>query len=173
MGSSEYYSRQMFEKMNVDALPGSYNKVTLPYVSNTLLDMGRFIKEDANGAAVLAVAGDLWAYLNTIPSNFVTVGDHQGDPYDPTAISAPLEAGGLSGLVGNGIKVHIAITEWDTTTVGSTTPVAGAYVCVGANGKPMAVAAASISGKVDFGVITEVNSGRVIFIFKSLGTKHA
>ena len=165
------YSRKTLNKMNINATVGSYNILSVPYTGSDFIDQGRAITRDATTKkARFATSSDTQTLLNWSPSDMTTVKDWQTNVFDDNAPVQPLEAGGLAGVVGNNVPVHIKTSEFDTAGAYAI----GNYICISPTtpGQLIGVAPGSISGKISFGQIYNVEGGRVFFYYNSIGVSH-
>jgi hypothetical protein len=149
------------------------NLMKLDY-SGVAIAEGRFIKEDAQGRAVLAGATDFAAYLNFLDTTHGSVKTHTKDNFDATAPTLEQGTGGLSGIVGANTPIGIAQAEWDPATV----PALGDVVAIGASSRPRAFnppggAAPIPVGRPWFGTVYRISQGIVWFFFSSNATYRA
>jgi len=143
------------------------------------VEEGRFVTHDTTGYARLADENDLVAYVNFLVSSAPSAQDSQTDPFDPSAPNQALLAGGLSGIQGGGIELAIPLDRWYVAASPANDPAVGKHVTITPNaapaadhGKPQAVAAGAIGGKVSFGVITKLRGDTIFFMYNSIGTQY-
>jgi len=141
--------------------------------ATTVVEEGRFVTEDGTtGFGRLAVDTDLVAYVNFLVSSAPSVLDEQTDPFDSSAPTQALEAGGLAGIQGSGIELGIPLDRW--YNAGVSVPAVGKHVTLNSagGGKPEAIAAGSMSGVVSFGVITRIVGNTIMFLFSAIGNQY-
>ena len=152
----------------INSKVGAYNLKKLEYRDpSTEIGEGRPIAKDSTSKkGRLADNTDNVVYINFYSTERMTSRDYQKDPItDDTEIA--LSAGGLSGVEGSSIEVGIPVSLWDT----GRTPTIGDYVCVHASsGKFESVIPGSITGRITFGRITDIDgANRAIFEYSTLG----
>lgn len=129
---------------------------------------GRFIAKDASGKAVLAVNTDHVVYMNFLDTTHGSVKATQKDNFDDTAPTITQGTGGLSGIIGSGIRIGLPTSGWDPARA----PTRLDVVMVGATGKPLSVDPATlVGGELYFGVIDEIKQGIAWFNFESLARR--
>lgn len=156
--------RKTTSVVRLNSKPTAYN---LEHIADGGVDIaeGRFFVE-TSGVAALASATSLFVWLNWLDTDAGSVRDSVTNVFDTSSPTIELDAGGLAGIIGNGVPIGLATSEWDV----SGTPAVGDLVVVGTGGKPKNVALASIAANTPyFGTIYRISEGVIWFLFESVG----
>jgi hypothetical protein len=164
-----YDDRKTTSLVRLNSKISAVNLMHLDY-SGAAVPEGRFIKEDAQGRAVLAGAADFFAYLNFLDTVHGSVKASTKDNFDASAPTLEHGTGGLSGIVGSGLPIGIAQSEWDPATV----PALGDVVAIGASARPRAYNPPGGGAPIPinrpwFGTVYRISQGIVWFVFNSNG----
>lgn len=155
--------RKTTSVVRLNSKPTAYN---LEHIADGGVNIpeGRFFKE-ASGVAALAVAADHFVWLNWLDTGAGSVRDSARNIFDRTSPTINMDAGGLAGIIGNGVPIGLERTEWDLAG----TPLVGDLVIVGATGKPKNQPFATIPNNTPyFGVIYRISEDVIWFLFESV-----
>ena len=156
--------RKTTSVVRLNSKPTAYN---IEKIADGGVDIaeGRLLVE-TNGVAALAGASDLFVWLNWLDTEAGSVRDSVGNVFDKSSPTINLDAGGLAGIIGNGIPIGLETSEWDING----TPVVGDLVIVGTGAKPKNETFAAIGAAVpSFGVIYRISEDVLWFLFESVG----
>jgi hypothetical protein len=118
-------------------------------------------KADAPTTGTIDDGSASTVFLNWVDSSRSDVEFNQGDPFDDTAPTTSIQAGGLSCLVGNGCEVGLPASAFE----GGTAPTIGQYLRVGASGLFEGVTASA--GLMAYGRVHRVDQSKYYFLFTS------
>jgi len=155
--------RKTTSVVRLNSKPTAYN---LEHIADGGVDIaeGRLFVE-TNGVAALAGTGSMFVWLNWLDTDAGSVRDSVSNVFDASSPSIQLDAGGLAGIIGNGLPIGLQTSEW----VVAGTPAVGDLVTVGTGGKPANIAFGSIAeGTPYFGVIYRISEDVIWFLFESV-----
>jgi hypothetical protein len=156
-------SRKTTSVVRLNAKPTAYN---LEHIADGGVNIaeGRLFVE-TNGVAALAGAASQFVWLNWLDTEAGSVRDSVTNVFDQSSPTINLDAGGLAGIIGNGIPIGLHTSEWDING----TPAVGDLVIVGATGKPKNVTFGAIAATLPyFGVVYRISEDVIWFLFESV-----
>lgn len=155
--------RKTTSVVRLNSKPTAYN---IEKIADGGVDIaeGRLFVE-TNGVAALAQATDLFVWLNWLDTDAGSVRDSVTNVFDKTSPTIKLDAGGLAGIIGNGVPIGLEVGEWEVAG----TPAVGDLVIVGTGGKPKNQPFATIpQGTPYFGTIYRISEDVYWFLFESV-----
>ena len=155
--------RKTTSVVRLNSKPTAYN---IEHIADGGVDIaeGRFFVE-TSGVAALAGTSDLFVWLNWLDTDAGSVRDSVTNVFDGTSPTINLDAGGLAGIIGNGVPIGLETGEWDLAG----TPAVGHLVTVGTGGAPANIAIGAIAANTPyFGVIYRISEGVIWFLFESV-----
>lgn len=156
--------RKTTSVVRLNSKPTAYN---IEKIADGGVDIaeGRLLVE-TNGVAALATAAAMFVWLNWLDTEAGSVRDSVSNVFDKSSPTINLDAGGLAGIIGNGIPIGLETGEWDING----TPAVGDLVIVGAGAQPRNVAFGAIpAGTPYFGTIYRISEDVLWFLFESVG----
>jgi len=155
--------RKTTSVVRLNSKPSAYNIEKIADGGVNIAEGRLFV--ETSGVAALAGATDMFVWLNWLDTDAGSVRDSVSNVFDKSSPTINLDAGGLAGIIGNGVPIGLEVAEWDVNG----TPAKGDLVIVGTGGKPKNVPFASIVANTPyFGVIYRISEGVLWFLFESV-----
>jgi hypothetical protein len=163
-------ARKTQSSMAVNAKLSSFNLLAIATTGVDSFIEGQPVALDsATGKAAEPTGGDALTadsavvFLNWVDSSRSDVEFSQGDPYDDTAPTTSIQAGGLSCLVGNGIEVGLPAAAWS----GGALPTVGQHIVINDTTKLFKAMAQVVHVQI-YGIVHRIEQGKAYFLFHSV-----